>query len=108
MNAQMSNRKMIVNAISTVLALGLTGTSTTLSANQEPGQQMMQESALPGMEKCFGIAKAGANDCGNASHNCSGEAKRNNDKNEWLYVPNGLCKKIVGGSTTPPKNSASS
>lgn len=103
----MSN-KMIINAISAVLALGLTGTSTELlakAASSENGEQMMQGPSLPGMEKCFGIAKAGANDCGNASHNCSSEAKQDSNKNEWLFVPNGLCKRITGGSTTPPSDS---
>jgi uncharacterized membrane protein len=99
----MSN-KMIINAISAVLALGITGTSTPLLAHQPPqsktsGQDMMQGPTIPGMERCFGIAKAGMNDCGNASHHCSGEAKIDNDKNEWLLIPTGLCNKIVGGST---------
>jgi uncharacterized membrane protein len=96
----MSN-KMIINAVSAVLALGIAGTATTLLANQpqQNGQGMMQGPALPGMERCFGIVKAGANDCGNASHNCSGEAKIDRDKNEWVFVPDGLCKKIAGGST---------
>lgn len=48
-------------------------------------------------EKCYGIAKAGQNDCSTSAHTCSGEAKVDGDKSEWLYVPNGLCNKIVGG-----------
>ena len=81
--------KMIKSAISAVIAIGVTGTSTPLLANQSQqdntsGQSMMQGPSLPGMERCFGIVKAHANDCGNASHNCSGEAKQDGDKNEWI------------------------
>jgi uncharacterized membrane protein len=93
----MSNNA-IIKAISAVIALGITGTSTSLYADNN-GQAMMQASPVPGMERCFGIAKAGMNDCGNAKHHCSGEAKIEGNKSEWIYVPQGLCKRIVGGST---------
>lgn len=90
--------KMIINAISAVLALGVTSTSIAKSSP-------MQESTAQGMEKCFGIVKAGMNDCGNASHSCSGEAKQDGDKSEWIFLPEGYCKKIVSGSTqAPPKS----
>ena len=59
----------------------------------------MMKGGIEGMEKCYGIAKAGHNDCGTASHYCAGEAKMNNDKKEWIIVPTGTCNKIVGGST---------
>ncbi|MGH1539816.1 MAG: BufA1 family periplasmic bufferin-type metallophore [Arenicella sp.] len=50
----------------------------------------------PGMEKCLGIAKAGMNDCGANGHSCAGQAKVDADPNEWAYVPEGSCEKIVG------------
>jgi uncharacterized membrane protein len=99
----MSN-KIIINAISAALALSITGTCSTVLAaqpqqNNTSGQDMMQGPTIPGMERCFGIAKAGMNDCGNASHHCSGEAKIDRDKNEWLLIPAGLYSRIAGGST---------
>jgi len=51
-----------------------------------------------GFEKCAGIVKAGKNDCGNSRHGCSGQASSDKMADEWLYVPNGTCNKIVGGS----------
>lgn len=50
-------------------------------------------------EKCAGIAKAGKNDCGalNGKHKCSGQADKDSDPNEWVYVPKGTCTRIVGG-----------
>ncbi len=89
------SRKLIINTILSLLAFS----SAAVPADTESGKAMMQASPIPGMEKCFGVVKAGMNDCGNASHNCSGEAKMDADKQEWIFVPNGLCKKIVGGST---------
>ena len=49
-------------------------------------------------EKCYGVAKAGNNDCGTSSHSCAGQAKEDRDKSEWVYVPKGLCDKLAGGS----------
>lgn len=91
----------IKNAISAVLALGLACTGTAAIADTKPVNNDAAMSApIPGMEKCYGIAKAGMNDCGTANHNCAGEAKHDGDKNEWINVPTGLCQKIVGGKTS--------
>ncbi len=49
-------------------------------------------------EKCYGIAKAGQNDCQTATHSCAGMSKQNADGASWLYVPKGTCKKLVGAS----------
>jgi uncharacterized membrane protein len=51
----------------------------------------------PGFEKCAGIVKAGKNDCGSSKHSCSGKAAIDADPEEWIYVPEGTCDKIVGG-----------
>jgi uncharacterized membrane protein len=53
-------------------------------------------------EKCYGIAKAGQNDCGTAAHTCAGKAKKDNAPEEWKYVPKGTCEKL-GGKSQPPK-----
>ena len=46
-------------------------------------------------EKCYGIAKAGKNDCksANGSHGCAGRATQDNDANEWKFVGKGMCEK---------------
>ncbi len=54
-----------------------------------------------GMEKCYGVVKAGKNDCGANSHGCAGQAKVDGDKSEWLSLPKGSCERIVGGSLQP-------
>lgn len=49
-------------------------------------------------EKCFGIVKAGKNDCQTAASSCAGTAKKDAQADAWIYVPAGTCAKIAGGS----------
>ncbi len=82
----MSN-KIVLAALTAVVSVGLNSQAT---ANMP---------SMTGMEKCYGIAKKGQNDC--AANACAGTSKVDNDKSAWLAVPTGTCHKIVGGSTKP-------
>lgn len=59
-------------------------------------------------EKCFGIAKAGQNDCASVSggHSCAGQSKVDGDKMEWKYVAKGSCKGMKGLSLDEAKAAA--
>lgn len=52
------------------------------------------------MEKCYGIVKAGKNDCvaADGRHTCAGYAKESASMNEWVLLPHGACDRIVGAS----------
>ena len=50
------------------------------------------------MEKCYGVAKAGADDCQTATSSCAGTSKADAQGDAWIYVPAGTCGKLVGGS----------
>jgi uncharacterized membrane protein len=52
-------------------------------------------------EKCYGVAKAGKNDCQTASSSCAGTSKRDMQADAFIAVPAGTCAKIVGGALTP-------
>ena len=67
-----------------------------LLAGQASAQTMGDKPS--GKEKCYGVAKAGQNDCANlsGSHACAGQAKVAMDVTEWRYVPAGTCKKLKG------------
>ena len=52
-------------------------------------------------ERCFGVAKAGQNDCKAGSHACAGAATVDRAGYDYIVVPAGTCDKIAGGSTTP-------
>jgi uncharacterized membrane protein len=84
------NTKAIVNsALAGVFALGVAAASQA-AAEEKP-------------EKCYGIAKAGMNDCAAAdgSHACAGQSTADGGS-EWLYLPKGTCEKIVGGNLSAP------
>lgn len=49
-------------------------------------------------EKCYGIAKAGKNDCQTANSSCAGTSKKDGQGDAWIYVPAGTCDKLVGSS----------
>jgi uncharacterized membrane protein len=53
-------------------------------------------------EKCYGIAKAGKNDCASTgSNSCAGTSRVDADPRAWIYVPAGYCERIVNASLTP-------
>ena len=56
-----------------------------------------------GMEKCYGVVKAGKNGCGSAdkAHGCAGQATVDGSGVEWVALPTGTCEKLVGGSVEP-------
>ena len=54
-------------------------------------------------EKCYGVSKAGKNDCQTATSSCAGTSKKDAEASAWLSVPKGTCEKIVGGKLTGAK-----
>jgi uncharacterized membrane protein len=54
----------------------------------------------PAMEKCYGVAKAGKNDCAAGTHSCAGQSTKDMDKSSFVELPAGVCGKLAGGSLT--------
>lgn len=87
----MSDIKSVVRtALAGVVALGVLGSGAALAADKGGDQ-----------EKCYGVAKAGKNDCQTSSSSCAGTSKTDAQKDAWVYLPKGACEKIVGGSLKP-------
>ena len=63
----------------------------------------VQAQAQGNSEKCFGVAKAGKNDCQTATSSCAGTSKKDAQADAWLTLPKGTCAKIAGGSLTATK-----
>ncbi len=80
---QVNTRLIVSSALASALALGLVGQAHAQAKEKE---------------KCYGIAKAGQNDCANlaATHTCAGQAKADMDPGEWKYVAKGSCKAMKG------------
>jgi uncharacterized membrane protein len=53
-------------------------------------------------QRCYGVVKAGQNDCSTANSACAGTAKRDFQKDSWVYLPKGTCGKL-GGTLKPGK-----
>ena len=83
----MNHRLVASTALASVLAMGLVGAAQAQDAARDK-------------EKCYGVAKAGANDCANLSgtHSCAGQNKNAMAPDEWNYVAKGSCAKL-GGKT---------
>ncbi len=84
-----------MNKRQAVVAAALAGVCV-LTATVADAKSDMTKKA--GQEKCYGVAKAGQNDCSSAdgSHTCAGQATVDKDKNEWKHVAKGTCVKAGG------------
>jgi uncharacterized membrane protein len=87
----MQNKMIFSTAIASLIAL------SALS-----GAAQAQDKATE-KEKCFGVAKKAANDCGTAKHSCAGQAAADNLPEEWKYVAKGSCEKMGGKLKTADK-----
>ena len=73
-------------ALAGLVAIGMSAVATNVSAAE--------------MEKCFGVAKAGSNDCQTATSACAGTSKRDGQADAWMLVPAGICERLTGGDLT--------
>jgi len=74
-------------ALAATLAFSLASLAT--SAHASP------DSPKPAMEKCYGVALAGKNDCAaGPGTTCAGTAQANFQGNAWILVPKGTCTTI--------------
>ena len=78
----MNNKKLLASA-----ALAVAMAATVAAPAQAAGK-----------EKCYGIAQAGQNDCGNlaGTHSCAGQSTLDNDFGEWKLVAKGTCEDLGG------------
>ena len=80
-----THKALIAAAISGALALGTLSLSTAVNADSD-------------MEKCYGVAKAGKNDCQTSNSSCAGTSTEDDQSDAFVLVPKGLCDKLTGGS----------
>ena len=83
-----ANSLLIASAVAAALSLG------GAAAQAQDAKQ----------EKCYGVVKAGKNDCQTATSSCAGTSKKDAQGDAWIYVPAGTCAKLVGSSGAPKKS----
>ena len=88
----MNNRLIASSALASILAVGALNVAQAADVGKEK-------------EKCYGIAKAGTNDCANISgtHSCAGQSKNAMGADEWNYVAKGTCAQVGGKSEVDAK-----
>ena len=89
--AQKSSSTTLAAALSLAIGVAMTLSAATAHAADGADKQM---------EKCFGVAMKGKNDCAaGAGTTCAGTSVKDNQGNSWKHVPRGTCEK------TPSKTS---
>lgn len=87
----MKNKDQIIKSvIISILALAITGIEANTASAAD-------------MEKCYGIVKAGLNDCETSTASCAGSSTKNKQADAFIFLPKGTCNKIVGGSLVRKK-----
>jgi uncharacterized membrane protein len=92
--------------MNTAAATAVLLTSLMAGATHAQQTKAAAKAAPAAMEKCYGVALAGKNDCkAGAGTTCAGTAVKNYQTNAWKLVPAGTCVKIKTphgfGSLTP-------
>ena len=82
----MNKDEMARSAVAGLMTLGLLSATSAMAADMKD------------MEQCWGIAKAGQNDCGSnkTAHSCAGQSKKDHDPNDFKAVKTGTCTKMGG------------
>ena len=93
--------------LSTALGLALTTQATPVSAAMDKQMEEMMKQMDKGVkaghiEKCYGVAASGRNDCAAAgAQSCAGTSTKDRDPAAYVALPKGDCSKIAGGMTKP-------
>ena len=74
------------------LAAAVAGAVSLAASAAEPEQ----------FEACYGVAKAGHNDCKSSAHICAGKSTVDRDPRSFVDLPKGTCEKISGGALSEP------
>ena len=88
----MKNTNTIVTtALASLIALGAMGAQTAAAADDKKD-----------MEKCYGVVKAGKNDCKTLSSACAGHSTTDAQPDAFIAIPKGTCERLAGGSLEAP------
>jgi len=101
----MQNRTFAAVTLSTLTALA----SGVAMAQDKMDKDKQMADKKPAMEKCYGVALAGKNDCAaGPGTSCAGTSKVDYQGNAWKNVPAGTCTSIKtpkgNGSLAPIKS----
>lgn len=81
----------LTTALASLIALSALGAQTASAAEDKKD-----------MEKCYGVAKAGKNDCKTMSSACAGHSTSDAQPDAFIALPKGTCERLAGGSLAAP------
>lgn len=80
---------------STLIAAGTVAATIGYAASAFSAPLQITPDMMAKMEKCYGVALAGKNDCkAGPGTTCAGTSKIDYQSNSWKLVPKGTCEKI--------------
>jgi uncharacterized membrane protein len=93
------NRRTFVPSLAAAIGLAMVAQAMPAQAQQaDPKKQTMDRMTKGNLEKCYGVAARGKNDCAEGAHSCAGQATADRDKGSFVLLPKGDCSKLAGGS----------
>ena len=100
----MNKRSLATATLAAAIGLALGAPITTQAQQKKADKPMTKEQKMTmermvknNLEKCYGVAARGKNDCGEGQHSCVGQATRDRDPQSFVLVPKGDCQKLAGG-----------
>ncbi|HYY60755.1 MAG TPA: DUF2282 domain-containing protein [Burkholderiales bacterium] len=94
-------------SVTLAAAVGLALAAPAQAQTDKSGRPMTKEQKMTmermvkhNLEKCYGVAARGKNDCAEGAHSCVGQATRDRDPESFVLVPKGDCQKLAGGKTS--------
>ena len=79
----------VSSALAAVIAMGSLGlASEAFAADKDMGKM----DNMNKMEKCYGVVKAGKNDCKTLSNACAGHSMTDGQKDAFIAIPAGLVR----------------
>ena len=97
------NRSFATATLAAAIGLALAGIAAQAQQGDKPmtkEQKMTMERMVKNnLEKCYGVAARGKNDCAEGAHSCVGQSTRDRDPASFVLLPKGDCQKLGGGKT---------
>ena len=96
----------MTRSLATATLAAAVGLALAAAAQAQQDKPMTKEQKMTmermvknNLEKCYGVAARGKNDCAEGAHSCVGQSTRDRDPESFVLVPKGDCQKLAGGKT---------
>ena len=97
----------MTRSLATATLAAAVGLALAAAAQAQQDKPMTKEQKMTmermvknNLEKCYGVAARGKNDCAEGAHSCVGQSTRDREPDSFVLVPKGDCQKLAGGKTS--------